>query len=81
MLDYGNNSLINKTVEVMIKNIAITNVSGLADSPLVWVYSPAELLALRVTGQLIQLRFIEELTNQQGFKVFFTNTLYKGVLK
>jgi len=65
----------NKLKDKFLKLI-LNSFSGLADSSTNWVYSPSELLALRVTGQLIQLRFIEELTNHKGFKVFFTNTLH-----
>lgn len=51
-------------------------ITGIADSSVFWLYSPEYLVALRVFGQLIQLRFIEDLTSQlqDGINVFFTNT-------
>lgn len=54
--------------------LILNGFSGLADSDVFWVYSPEQLVALRVLGQLIQLRFIEELAELDGVKVFFTNT-------
>ena len=47
--------------------------SGLVDSSVTWCYSPEHILALRVFGQMIQLRFMEEL-NYLGISVLFTNT-------
>jgi len=47
--------------------------SGLVDSTTSWLYSPEHILALRVFGQLIQLRFIEEL-NEVGITTLFSNT-------
>jgi len=47
--------------------------SGLVDSDVTWLYSPEHILALRVFGQLIQLRFMEEL-NFHGIYILFTNT-------
>lgn len=47
--------------------------SGLVDSPVTWLYSPEHILALRIFGQLIQLRFMEEL-NFHNISVLFTNT-------
>lgn len=47
--------------------------SGLVDSPVTWLYSPEHILALRITGQLIQLRFLEEL-DRAGISMIFTNT-------
>jgi len=47
--------------------------SGLVDSNTSWLYSPEHILALRVFGQLIQLRFIEEL-NEVGITTLFSNT-------
>lgn len=38
------------------------------------MYSPEQLIALRVTGQLIQLRLIEEATQYKGVKCLFSNT-------
>lgn len=54
--------------------LVLNSFTGLADSNVTWLYSPEHLLALRVFGQLIQLRFIEELSLLDGIKVFFTNT-------
>ena len=54
--------------------LVLNSFSGLVDSNVTWLYSPEKILALRVTGQLIQLKFIEELTELQGVKVLFTNT-------
>lgn len=47
--------------------------SGLVDSSVTWLYSPEHILALRVFGQMIQLRFMEEL-NFHGIEILFTNT-------
>ena len=47
--------------------------SGLVDSNVTWLYSPEHILALRVFGQMIQLRFMEEL-NFHGIEILFTNT-------
>lgn len=47
--------------------------SGLVDSSVTWMYSPEQILALRIFGQLIQLRFMEEL-NFHNIKILFTNT-------
>lgn len=47
--------------------------SGLVDSNVTWLYSPEHILALRVFGQLIQLRFMEEL-NFHDIEILFTNT-------
>ena len=47
--------------------------SGLVDSEVTWMYSPEHILALRVFGQMIQLRFMEEL-NEVGIDILFTNT-------
>lgn len=47
--------------------------SGLVDSDVTWLYSPEHILALRVFGQMIQLRFMEEL-NFHGIEILFTNT-------
>ena len=54
--------------------LILNGFSGLADSNVTWVYSPEQVTALRVLGQLIQLRFIEDLSELDGVKVFFTNT-------
>ena len=54
--------------------LILNGFSGLADSNVTWVYSPEQVIALRVLGQLIQLRFIEDLSELDGVKVFFTNT-------
>lgn len=54
--------------------LILNGTSGLADSNVTWVYSPEQVMALRVLGQLIQLRFIEDLSELDGVKVFFTNT-------
>lgn len=54
--------------------LILNGFSGLADSEVMWMYSPEQLIALRVLGQLIQLRFIEDLVELDGVKVFFTNT-------
>lgn len=54
--------------------LLLNGFSGIADSDVFWVYSPEQLVALRVLGQLIQLRFIEDLSELNGVKVFFTNT-------
>lgn len=63
----------NKKKDKFLK-LVLNSFSGLADCPTSWLYSPEEILALRVTGQLIQLRFIEELSELDGCSVFFTNT-------
>jgi hypothetical protein len=47
--------------------------SGLVDSTVTWMYSPEHILALRVFGQMIQLRFMEEL-NFHDIEILFTNT-------
>jgi hypothetical protein len=47
--------------------------SGLVDSNVTWLYSPEHILALRIFGQLIQLRFMEEL-NFHDIEILFTNT-------
>jgi hypothetical protein len=47
--------------------------SGLVDSSVTWLYSPEHILALRIFGQMIQLRFMEEL-NFHGIDILFTNT-------
>lgn len=51
-------------------------ITGIADSSMFWLYSPEYLIALRVFGQLIQLRFIEELSStiSEDINIFFTNT-------
>lgn len=54
--------------------LILNGFSGLADSEVMWMYSPEQLIALRVLGQLIQMRFIEDLGELKGVKVFFTNT-------
>lgn len=47
--------------------------SGLVDSNVTWLYNPEHILALRIFGQLIQLRFMEEL-NFHEISILFTNT-------
>src|SRR5690606_29127025 len=62
----------NKRKDTFLKLI-LNSFSGLVDSNVTWMYSPQEILALRVFGQLIQLRFIEEL-NEVGITTIFSNT-------
>lgn len=47
--------------------------TGLVDSDVMWMYSPEHLIALRVFGQFIQLRLIEELS-AVGIQVISSNT-------
>lgn len=63
----------NKIKDKFLK-LCLNGFTGIADQDVSWVYSPEYLVALRVLGQLIQLRFIEDLTLVDGIKVFFTNT-------
>lgn len=62
----------NKIKDTFLKLI-LNSFSGLVDSNVTWMYSPEHILALRITGQLIQLRFLEEL-NEAGISMIFSNT-------
>jgi hypothetical protein len=53
--------------------LCLNGFTGLADSNVTWLYSPEHLLALRVYGQLIQLRVMEELS-AVGIRVISNNT-------
>jgi len=64
-----------KKANEMIKSDAykliLNSTTGLMDNKNMWLYSPAEILALRVFGQMVLLRVVEELSNQI---IFSTNT-------
>lgn len=62
----------NKKKDTFLK-LLLNSFSGLVDSPVTWLYSPEHILALRIFGQLIQLRFIEELDLNE-ITILFTNT-------
>lgn len=47
--------------------------TGLVDSAVMWMYSPEHLIALRIFGQFIQLRLIEDLS-KVGIQVISSNT-------
>lgn len=51
--------------------LIINATTGLMDNKNMWLYSPAQILALRVFGQLVLLRVIEELSHEM---IFSTNT-------
>lgn len=61
-----------KTKDVFLKLI-LNSTSGLLDSEYSWLYSPAQVNALRITGQLQLLRTLEELT-LNDFQVLSMNT-------
>lgn len=62
----------NKTKDKFLK-LVLNSFTGIADSDVTWVYSPEQLTALRVYGQLIQLRVLEELS-EIGIQVVSNNT-------
>jgi hypothetical protein len=62
----------NKIKDTFLK-LCLNGFTGLADSNVTWLYSPEHLLALRVYGQLIQLRVMEELS-EAGMQVVSNNT-------
>jgi hypothetical protein len=62
----------NKTKDTFLK-LCLNGFTGLADSDVTWLYSPEHLLALRVYGQLIQLRVMEDLS-EIGIRVVSNNT-------
>jgi hypothetical protein len=62
----------NKTKDIFLK-LCLNGFTGIADSNVTWLYSPEHLLALRVYGQLIQLRVMEELS-EIGIRVVSNNT-------
>jgi hypothetical protein len=62
----------NKKKDTFLK-LCLNGFTGLADSNVTWLYSPEHLLALRVFGQLIQLRVMEELS-EAGIRVVSNNT-------
>jgi hypothetical protein len=62
----------NKKKDTFLK-LCLNGFTGLADSNVTWLYSPEHLLALRVYGQLIQLRVLEGLS-EVGIRVISNNT-------
>jgi len=62
----------NKIKDTFLK-LCLNGFTGIADSDVTWLYSPEHLLALRVYGQLIQLRVMEELS-EIGIQVISNNT-------
>lgn len=62
----------NKTKDTFLKLI-LNSLTGLLDNEFSWLYSPAQINALRITGQLQLLRTLEELT-LNNFKVLAINT-------
>lgn len=53
--------------------LCLNGFTGIADSDVTWLYSPEHLIALRILGQLIQLRVIEEMC-EIGVQVISNNT-------
>lgn len=53
--------------------LILNSTTGLLDNEYSWLYSPAEVMALRLTGQLILTRLFEE-CNLAGFLVVSLNT-------
>ena len=62
------NKIVNETLKLVLNAT-----TGLMDSPYVWLYSPAQIMALRLTGQLILLRLFEECEAKQ-MKIVSINT-------
>ncbi len=62
------NKVVNETLKLVLNST-----TGLMDNPYSWLYSPAEIMALRITGQLILTRLTEE-CNLNNFLVISLNT-------
>lgn len=62
------NKIVNETLKLVLNST-----TGLMDSQYTWLYSPAEIMALRLTGQLILLRLFEE-CELNNIKIISLNT-------
>lgn len=62
----------NKQKDAFLKLI-LNALTGLLDNEHSWMYSPAQIMALRLTGQLLLTRLLEE-SDLNGFLVFSQNT-------
>jgi hypothetical protein len=62
----------NKIKDTFLK-LCLNGFTGIVDQETSWLYSPEHMIALRVFGQLIQLRVLEELT-EAGIRVISNNT-------
>lgn len=62
----------NKIKDVFLK-LCLNGFTGIVDQDVSWLYSPEHMTALRVFGQLIQLRVLEELS-EVGIQVVSNNT-------
>jgi hypothetical protein len=61
-----------KIKDVFLK-LCLNGLTGIIDQDVNWMYSPEQMTALRVYGQLIQLRVLEELS-ENGIRVVSNNT-------
>lgn len=62
----------NKVKDTFLK-LCLNGFTGIVDQDVSWLYSPEHMTALRVFGQLIQLRVLEELS-EVGIQVISNNT-------
>lgn len=62
----------NKNKDTFMK-LMLNGFTGLVDSDVMWLYSPEQMITLRVYGQLIQLRVLEEMT-LNNIRVISNNT-------
>jgi len=62
------NTVVNETLKLVLNAT-----TGLLDNTYSWLYSPGPIMALRLTGQLILTRLLEE-CNIHSFSVISFNT-------
>jgi hypothetical protein len=62
----------NKIKDTFLK-LCLNGFTGIVDQEVSWLYSPEQMTALRVFGQLIQLRILEEMS-EVGIRVISNNT-------
>jgi hypothetical protein len=71
--DRVNAKRLKQKIKDTFLKLMLNGFTGIVDQEVSWLYSPEQMTALRVYGQLIQLRVLEELS-EAGIRVVSNNT-------